>query len=107
MKKVERERIKKLITRTLIPSKKIYYWSSYALKKVFEDLTGNYISHEDFKSMLTECGFEPTPRSRKEVNWRLRIEVAYNPAIDKYYLGRGCDLRYLESRKNLIDKRIV
>ena len=96
MKQVERERIKKLITRTLIPSKKIYYWSSYALKKVFEDLSDSYISHSDFKSMLLECGIEPTARTKNQTNWRLRVEVAYDPAIDKYYLGHGCDLRYLE-----------
>ena len=85
-----------LIRSNVIPSDYKYYWSSYALKEVFEKLSGCYISNENFKELMRIAGNEPTRESSKGVNYFYKIEIKPNPKISRYFWGRGCQGKYID-----------
>ena len=87
----EREKIVTLIKNHCFPAKREYAWSSYALKWVFEKLSGLYIHNEDFKSLMIEAGFQPTKRSRNDLNHRYKLMILPDEKINVYYWGKGSE----------------
>lgn len=98
MKHEERAVILALIKTYCRPSRYYYRWSSYGLKEVFERLAGCYIGNADFKALMQEAGFEPTPTSRDEINHRYQLEVKPCPEIDANYWGVGCNAPWYNRR---------
>jgi transcriptional regulator with XRE-family HTH domain len=69
-----REKVIEWITANVAPASKIYPYSSYCLKHDAEDAIGHYIRNHEFKGAMLVCGYEPTPGSEGDVNWRYRIK---------------------------------
>ena len=55
------------------PSRFCYRMSSYGLKELFEGLSGEYISNDQFKTAMIEAGFTPTKATERQINHRYRI----------------------------------
>ncbi len=91
MTSVEKRKILDLIYQYCTPDKRCYYWSSYALKEVFEKLADCYISNEDFKALMQKAGFRPMASSRNEPNHRYRLRVKTCEEISIYYWGNGAE----------------
>ena len=89
-----------LIQQYCKPSSSIYRFSSYGLKALFELLTGNYISNDEFKSAMMAAGFEPTTRSRKRTNHRYYLEVIDKPEVPIMYKGRAHQYKKYEQPIN-------
>ena len=75
------------------PSKHYHRMSSYALKAMFEHLTGCYISEDTFINAMLFVGIE-----RKQVghHYIYRVKVKPQPNVDKYFWGRGNEPKYLQ-----------
>ena len=86
---MEKEVLAALIKRYCIPSKSRYRFTSYGLKALFEGLTGDYITNEQYKAAMLEAGFQPTAKSRSQTNHRYFIQVADLPEVPPMYRGRG------------------
>ena len=71
------------------PAKSRYRFSSYGLKALFEGLTGDYITNEQYKAAMIEAGFRPTAKSLCMKNHRYFVEVADLPEVPPMYKGRG------------------
>lgn len=99
MSTAEKIKVLELIKRYCKPSKYYYKWSSYALKEVFERLANCYISNKDFKELMQEAGFTPTPRSKSESNHRYMLKVTVCPEISIYYWGQGSEVYKYENKK--------
>jgi len=52
------EYLVELIQKYCRPYSKVCHFSSYSLKCLFEELTGEYITHQDFKDAMQLAGFE-------------------------------------------------
>jgi hypothetical protein len=55
-------------------------YSSYGLKHLYEQATGNYITNGQFKGAMLEAGFNA--RNKKEQNWYFNISKR-SPAFKK------------------------
>jgi hypothetical protein len=76
------------------PSKHYHRMSSYALKSMFEHLTGCYISEDTFINAMLFVGVE-----RKKVghHYIYKIKVKPNqPNVDRCFWGSGNELKYLQ-----------
>jgi hypothetical protein len=76
------------------PSKHYHRMSSYAMKAMFEHLTGQYISEETFITAMLFVGVE-----RKQVghHYIYKIKVKPNqPNVDRCFWGLGNELKYLQ-----------
>ena len=71
----EKKRIlKEWIERNFIPREKTYLddWTSYGLKHIFEKSPeGFYVSNDQFKWAMLECGYEP--QDPTVLNWKFKI----------------------------------
>ncbi|MCR4582238.1 MAG: hypothetical protein K5764_01600 [Prevotella sp.] len=54
-------------------SQKVYPFTSYGLKHIFEGLLGFYISNDEFKVAMMLAGFHPA--KLKETNHRYKIKL--------------------------------
>lgn len=77
------------IKRYCIPSRWTYRMSSYGLKELFEQLTCDYISNEQFKNAMISAGFQPTMKSATHVNHRYKIVVRDCPEVPAKFRGKG------------------
>lgn len=98
MTREERAVVLALIRLYCRPSRQYYAWSSYGLKHLFESLAGLYIGNEEFKALMQDAGFKPTPKSREDVNHRYKLEVAICREIPVEYWGRGCNARWIANK---------
>ena len=85
MNKREREEIKLLINALFAPSNTYHRYSSYGLKSIFEELLETYISNDDFKQIMGECGFYGT----NEQNKRYKIQVRHHPQVNSVFWDNG------------------
>ncbi len=83
-----------LIRQFVEPSEHYYRMSSYALKAMFEQLTGSYISEETFITAMLFVGVE-----RKQVGhhyiYRIKIK-ANHPNVDACFWGKGNEPKYMQ-----------
>ena len=83
------DKLVELIRHYCQPSQSLYKMSSYALKGLFELLTGEYVSNQDFKAAMMAAGYEPTPESKGRANHLYRLRVTDSPDVPQMYRGRG------------------
>lgn len=83
-------RLQKLIKKFIIPSHEEYGMSAYALKGLFEYLTKDYISVEDFQQAMIQAGF--TPLKHPDYNHHYTIIVKESPEIPSRFWGLGYNL---------------
>lgn len=83
------DRLVVLIQHYCLPAKSRYRFSSYGLKALFELLTGEYITNDEFKAAMIAAGFEPTKKSKGETNHRYLIQVIDSPEVPTMYKGLG------------------
>ena len=69
-----KEKVIGCITTNVAAASKIYPYSSYCLKHDAEDEIGQHVRHDEFKGAMLVCGYEPTPSSEGDINWRYRIK---------------------------------
>ena len=91
-----KSKLVELIQRYCRPSKSQHKMCSYALKGLFENLLGSYISNDEFKAAMVEAGIEPTPKSVRTINHLYKMAVVDMPEVPQRYIGRG----YSRKRKN-------
>ena len=64
--------MKEWIAKNFIPrDEPNYKWSSYSLKHALQNDAGIYLTNEQFKKAMLECGFEPC--NYDEQNWIFSI----------------------------------
>ena len=93
---MEQQELVKQIQKYCRPGKSQHKMCSYSLKGLFEKLTGDYISNDEFKAAMVEAGFEPTPKSVRTINHLYKMAVVDMPEVPQRYIGRG----YSRKRKN-------
>lgn len=73
----EKNIVKKLIVQVFRPSDTYHKRTSYALKSIFEQLADTYISNDDFKSLISECGYigTNTHNARYKVKVQQRKDI--------------------------------
>ena len=71
------------------PSRFCYRMSSYGLKELFEGLSGEYISNDQFKTAMIEAGFTPTKATERQINHRYKIAVKDCPEVPAKFRGKG------------------
>ena len=86
---MEQQELVKQIQKYCRPSKSQHKMCSYSLKGLFEKLTGDYISNDEFKAAMIEAGFEPTPKSVGTTNHLYKMVVMDSPEVPQRYRGRG------------------
>lgn len=92
----EKARVTELIKCYCKPSRHYYKLSSYSLKEIFEKLANCYIHNEEFKKLMIEAGFTPTPRSK--INHYYKLEIIPDQNINCFYWGAGCEAWRYEKR---------
>ena len=83
------DRLVVLIQHYCLPAKSRYRFSSYGLKALFELLTGEYITNDEFKAAMIAAGFMPTKKSKGETNHRYLIQIIDSPEVPTMYKGLG------------------
>lgn len=75
----EQKVIREWIQRNIWPSSTYdSHSTSYGIKHIMEDDTGVYVTNNQFKDAMLQCGFVPV--DERELNWRYRID-RYSPAF--------------------------
>lgn len=82
-----------LIAAVVQPNIGYYKYNSYILKGIFEAISGEYISEEEFINAMKFVGVES-----KEIGGHIsyKLKVLPSPDIDTKYWGRGNELKYLQ-----------
>lgn len=83
---MEQQIIIELIKRYCLPSGKVYPFSSYGLKHLFENLAGCYISNAEFKKAMSKAGLEPCREIGENAFYY--IEIVNSPEIPIEYLSK-------------------
>jgi hypothetical protein len=55
------------------------HYSSYGLKHLLEHDTGIYLTNNQFKDAMLQCGFRP--KDPNELNWTYRISIRKKVAV--------------------------
>ena len=64
--------VNKWIAKNFIPQEKPNYeWSSYELKHALQNGAGIYLTNDQFKMAMLECGFKPC--NHEDKNWIFAI----------------------------------
>lgn len=79
-----------LIKKYISSGSEEYGMSAYALKGLFEYLTKDYISVEDFQQAMIQAGF--TPLKHPDYNHHYTIIVKESPEIPSRFWGIGYNL---------------
>ena len=74
LKKEERETVKKVANELLETSSRFSEQSSYAIKHIFERITGIYISNEDMKEIMADLGFLPDDNSAINPRYKAKFK---------------------------------
>lgn len=110
--KTEKEiKLQRAVMEFLLPSESVCNMSSYGLKHMFEKIIGEYVSNDEMKACMIECGFNPL--NRKELNhmYKVRIKPAketkgyydiYHPEADDNILLKVLWVNRLEKRDDYI-----
>ena len=85
----EKRALKNWIKKNFIPTERTYLdgWTSYGLKHVFEESFGGfYVTNDQFKWAMLECGFKPKDPSA--LNWKFKISKR-SPGLVEWYRNNG------------------
>lgn len=111
MEEAKKLELKKAIEKYLLPSNKFNDTSSYGLKHLFERIIGQYVSNDEMKECMIECGFHPKRVTESNHHYKFRVKPAqetqgyydiFKPEADDNILLKVLWANRLEKRDDMI-----
>ena len=79
--KADQDKCKKWVKQLKKTKSSVLHITSYGLKHMLEKDTGVYMTNNQFKDLMLECGFEPVKET--DLNWHYHIDRRSVTAISK------------------------